>query len=230
MAIGGFIFLFIALYGAFFVEYPEIEENKRFDWIMNIYPPLIEDLNKSMERCNDHFKNRYGFIDNEFKLLRKHFSDGTIKAIEGFDKELYNNLVRIKEEIVPLLTKIEDSRRNTIKMVEARWYLYLDELEGNEIYTPELVQRLISSIIWDIWRDRIHDAKKGYDQIMNSERRTVITFNPPPSTTFDEFVKIAKGIFSEIKESYVEIEQMFEEIITNAVIPRMENTIKKQFE
>jgi len=197
---------------------------------MEIYRPLIDDLRKSIRECNSHFFSAYGFIDRDkWVVLLKYFDDATIKAIEGYDKKLYNDLVRVKEEIIPLIAKIADKRRQTFKDIQKDWedILYDTRITFN---VEDFVQKLSSSIILEIWKENIEESKLRYHLLLKerlNQRKQLDT--PPQESTFDELIKVAVVYMDAVKEEYKEVQKLFKEIIQEGVIPKMEETIKKQF-
>jgi hypothetical protein len=165
------------LFGWYLRGKDEKDKNRR-DTIREYYPPLLNDIRDNMRLNINNFYSTYGNFPVSFTKLSNIIDDGTIKIIDACDKELYENLIRIENEIIPLLFEFDVKRNNLVKIIEEKWIDYLNSLahtEGFQIKTKEFVHQLIGFIIWDIWRENYEYVRQKYVNFLIQE----IIFIPP---------------------------------------------------
>lgn len=202
-------------------------QNRQLEMIMDIYRPLIEDLRTSIRQCSYNFKTAWGSIDGRFTILTKYFTDGTMKAVEGYDAELYTKLVDVRDEVLDSLVKIERSKMESLKIIKRGWIKIL-EATDTDIHKGNFANTLASSIIWEIWRGNIELVKTEYDEKLANLRQQVASITPPPESTFQELIDLANKEFDKVRSTFPAVEERFKQI-EDEIISKMEITIKDQF-
>ena len=202
----------------------------QLEMIMELYRPLIADLRNSRDQCIKNFYDAYGFIDRDkWVLLDKYFNDGTIRAIEGYDKILYDHLFKLKNEVIPLVNSFEKRRRDIIEVIKTDWVEFLFET-ATTFEKLDFANQISIGVIWVIWRGEYDEAYKLYKEFVeNKLKERLYLDTPPEESTFDNLWGIATSYMDVIKEEFKEVEELFKNLIAKDIIPRMESTIKDKF-
>jgi len=207
----------------------EREKNKR-ETIREFYPPLLDNIKDTMSSNEEGFYNARGIFPVRFIVLDEMINDGTIKIIEACDKELYNNLMKIESEIIPLLSKCYSEQRKVVKTIEEKWINFLNNLaplENFQIKTTEFVHQLTGLLIWDIWRKNYESVRRQYVNFLMQERIPQIIFISSSKDSIEDLILIAETEMDKVKNQFEDVKDKFKDIIDDKIIPRMENTIQQ---
>jgi len=150
-----------------------------------------------------------------------------MKAVEGYDAELYERLIAVRNEVLDSLKKIERSKMESLKIIKRGWIKILEET-GTDIHIGNFVDSFASSIIWEIWRGNIDKVKAEYDEKLANLKQQVSSITPPPEATFQELLDLANKEFEKVKSKFPSVEGRFKQI-EDEIISKMERTIKDQF-
>jgi len=202
-------------------------KNHQREMIFELYRPLIEDLRASIEQVESEFFSGSGSIDQPFEVIDQYFNDSSVKAIEGFDPELYKDLKKIRDEVLPLLGEVQVFRSETFELVEKKWIKILEETE-TDANVENLANNLRLSLIWHIFGGDINFVRKMYGQILSNLKKQVVTLTMPPEETYDKLLASANEELEKVKLKFTEFRDSFNEI-NDKVIAKMDKTIKAQF-
>lgn len=202
-------------------------QNQQREMIFELYRPLIEDLRASIEQVDFEFYSGSGNIDQPFQVLVQYFNDSSVKAIEGYYPELYQDLKKIYDEILPLLDEAHTYRNETFELIEKKWIKILGETD-TDANIENLANTLRHSLLWHIFRGDIRFVKRMYDQILSSQKKQVVTLKIPPEDTFDKILDSANEELEKVKQKFTEFQNILHKI-SNKAISKMDESIKTQF-
>jgi len=200
--------------------------------IREIYPALLSDLNESMEE----WRNRK--TKNIFSKLREIKKSGEIYFIKVNHNELYKNLMRIQDEILPSLEKVNKHRQASEHgKVQSKWRKIL--LDSSPKHDSDLILTVTHKVdnflnlffghghyFGHLVAEDITHYKEIIESQIQNNLRTLDNYELSP--------EIVEVLLDEASESRVEvniliseIENQFKEIIEDGAIPFLHDKIGK---
>lgn len=199
-------------------------EQFRRQKILDLYPPLLDNLRDSI--VNNISRYEFGGVGKPgFQVLTDMFDNGTIKLIEANDEELYLDLIKIRNEVIPALRKCYDEKHEIHwQNVKPEWISFINS-RHDDFDIEKLVDVLFSALNWSIWRNQNDLAQNNFEEILkqNSGEFSMLGSS---DITLKNFMDIANTEFDKSRNEFEGIKLVFENLIMGKIIPRMEETIK----
>ena len=196
--------------------------------IKDVFPQLTTNIRNTIDHHNRFLKgelSRYEIFPNLFDLS----TSGQIEYIKIIDETLYNNLIKIKDEIYPLMAEMQQDLHDLMKILKAKWATHLNSLENIHFDITRFVGDLYDANLYHLWRENYDIFLLQSTNIFDKYRNEGQGITPPSDEQILELRNIAEVEITRIKEKVEPIEVKIKEIITDVVIPRLEKIIANPF-
>lgn len=220
----GIAAIVLALYVAKKSPKWQYEAEYKINIIRNIFPQLTANIRNTIDDHNRFLKGEssgYGIFPNLFDLS----TSGQIEYIKIMDKTLYDNLIKIKDEIYPLMHEIQQDKTGLFKILKGKWELHLNSLENIHFDITRFVSDLYTANSYHLWIENYDIFLPQATEIFNRYRAEGQGIKPPTDEQILELRRIAEVDIARIKEKVEPIEVKIKEIIMDVVIPRLEEII-----
>jgi len=195
--------------------------------IQDVFPELTSNIRSTIDLYHQFLEGgifRYGKFPVLFELIKS----GQIEYIKIIDETLYNNLIKIKDEIYPLMDELQNERQGLHVILRDKWASRINTFEGAHLDANRFAGDLYGQFNYYLWREEydkfLETCNYVIDRIANID-----DFQPPTDEQLMELRKIAETELKPIKEKIEPIEVKIKEIITDVVIPRLEEIIADPF-
>lgn len=197
--------------------------------IREIYPSLLSDLNESMEKWEKHYQ-----IDM-FVKLKEISKSGEIYFIKANHEELYENLIKIQDETVPLLDKVR-ARRHEYDDVRSKWREILLASSAKDKSDVLTVNAAIENFLNSFFNQGHYFGYLVAEDITRTTEiiESQIQDNLRTLDNYELLPEIVEVLLDTASESRVEmnilmgeIRNQFKEIIEDGAIPLLHDKIGK---
>lgn len=232
-----------ATFISYFVGTRQEKKKNRRELILDYYPDLIRDFQISVDEIESVLQGRYvGSYKAKFEVLLDMDKDGTLLIIESIDKELYEYMRRMVDDLLPTLENIEEERFNKFREMEKIWLTALFEIlksfndltqfnnrfDIGTMTEKNFVHQVSSFVIWELWKKDGKQAKAGFTKIVsdiNTSKAAIISENLA-KTTYEKFSEIANEEFEPIQIKISEMGIRLKEVISEKILPRMNDRMR----
>ena len=196
--------------------------------IQDVFPELTTNIRNTIDKYNRFLQGEL-FEYGKFPTLFDLFTSGKIEYIKIIDETLYNNLVKIKDDIYPLMDEMQRDRHDLMKILRDKWEVYLNSLENIHFDITRYASDLYEANSYHLWKENYDIFLPQSADIFNKYRNQGQGIIPPTDEQILELRRIAEVEIARIKEKVEPIEVKIKEIITDVVIPRLEEITADPF-
>jgi len=200
----------------------------RVDYIKRTFQETLTRIKEYDNNVNKYFKGKsarmdaYAYIDN----IKK---DGGFGIIKRIDKELYDSMNIVSQELNPKIIELMELRGDLDRKIINDWTLILQSKGTHKgVNENSLARSLYDECVNDILMGDLDIISKKFDEVMERLFKSIGNYqnNPYPPITIENFKDVVKKYYQEYKSRLDEVKKLKENNIDKIIIPKMEEKIQ----
>ncbi|RLG94244.1 hypothetical protein DRO27_05045 [Candidatus Bathyarchaeota archaeon] len=227
-SIVGIVAIALAVFVAWKSPKWQYEAEYKKDIIKEVFPELTRDFRRTSD-------NYYRFLEgkiarySKFAVLFELDDTGKIKQVKKIDETLYDNLLKIRYELYPLMFDLQNERDLLYSDLKARWEAKINTFGGIHLSADRFARELYSEANFHIWREEYEAFLDDCHTVLKNMTGQSGQVQPPTDEQLMELQRIAEAEMTRIKVNVGSINEKIDEIIYGVVIPRLEDIIADPF-
>ena len=130
----------------------QYEAEYKITIIKDVFPELTTNIRNTIDNYNLFLKGEL-LSFGEFPFLFDLFTSGQAEYVKIVDETLYNNLIKVKDEIYPLMEEIQRDRIDLKKILRTRWEMHLNSLENIQFDIQRFTSDLYEANSHHLWTE-----------------------------------------------------------------------------
>lgn len=199
----------------------DLNREYRINFINSVFPVLLEGIYFA-DRFFEVFMDGKGDDPAVYDVLNNIRYNGDLAVISGIDKELFDSINVVIEELNKRIRNIRNWRPQLIEVLTLMFVVELKKYENKGIDESTLARKLMTKSRNDIAIGDISNISVYFDEVMYTTIPNYID-DPYPNECIDEIIRLIKTNTANYVEVLNEIKELRKSEVLETIIPKLEH-------